>query len=514
MAQSSVAPTATKTTAIQVPRKDGSNHALVLAQLKEAVEAGQRLRGAVGDSFVRVRELTSTGVVTATGGVIGNPSPGTAGSAGKTGATGPPGSPGQDGIDGDQGPPGPKGATGATGPQGPPGFDGIDGDDGSPGVPGAAGPAGPAGAVGAPGGAVIYSDIDDPDPPLVVPGPPGAQGATGSTGSTGSTGAQGSPGAPATWYGTDTDDPDPPALFGSPVQYTYYAASGNPWAAITNGVYTFGNATDNPAFAFIGSGTLTTAGDIRAIYATPEIRAISNANGTTNAAFINAQNNSVHSVNMAMTDATYAASLTTGGPTGEQGVLYTNGATTLPLVFASANKIYAGQIDSSQNWDMPSTVLTAAVTRACTGLVAYKPSTTTASTATLTADTTLQLTFNETGLYAFEIYLAVFEATSGAGGFQCNMGGTASVSAATFTSDSFITTSPATARAAFTAVTSVTTLATVSTAVGSPSWVRLKGTFNVTATGNLALKWAQASALSADPTSLLIGSYFLAIKIG
>lgn len=50
-----------KVSAIQVPTKD--NHTDVLRQLKESTEVAQRLRGDPGDSFVRVSELVSFGIV-------------------------------------------------------------------------------------------------------------------------------------------------------------------------------------------------------------------------------------------------------------------------------------------------------------------------------------------------------------------------------------------------------------------------------------------------------------------
>lgn len=50
-----------RTTAIRAP--DDSNHQVVLSQLKEVAEIGQRLRGDPLDSFVRVSELVDAGVL-------------------------------------------------------------------------------------------------------------------------------------------------------------------------------------------------------------------------------------------------------------------------------------------------------------------------------------------------------------------------------------------------------------------------------------------------------------------
>ena len=52
-----------KGTAIQTPQADPATHMVVLRQLKEVAEIGQRLRGDPGDSFVRVSELVNLGLV-------------------------------------------------------------------------------------------------------------------------------------------------------------------------------------------------------------------------------------------------------------------------------------------------------------------------------------------------------------------------------------------------------------------------------------------------------------------
>jgi hypothetical protein len=53
---------ATGTTAVRSPTDDLSNHTIVLRQLKEVAEVGQRLRGDPLDSFVRVKELVNSGI--------------------------------------------------------------------------------------------------------------------------------------------------------------------------------------------------------------------------------------------------------------------------------------------------------------------------------------------------------------------------------------------------------------------------------------------------------------------
>lgn len=70
----------TGTTAIQAVTPD--NTQTVLRQLKEVVETGQRLRGDPTDSFVRISELVSAGIITYTGGSIAAPKAAVGGGAG------------------------------------------------------------------------------------------------------------------------------------------------------------------------------------------------------------------------------------------------------------------------------------------------------------------------------------------------------------------------------------------------------------------------------------------------
>jgi hypothetical protein len=59
MAINAAAPAKIKGTSITAPSASGDNHTLVLGQLKEVAEIGQRLRGDPNDSFVRVSEVNS-----------------------------------------------------------------------------------------------------------------------------------------------------------------------------------------------------------------------------------------------------------------------------------------------------------------------------------------------------------------------------------------------------------------------------------------------------------------------
>ena len=72
---------ATGTTSIRSPTDDIGNHTIVLRQLKEVAEVGQRLRGDPLDSFVRVKELVDAGIARFTNNQI-QPAGSTAGSGG------------------------------------------------------------------------------------------------------------------------------------------------------------------------------------------------------------------------------------------------------------------------------------------------------------------------------------------------------------------------------------------------------------------------------------------------
>lgn len=152
-------------------------------------------------------------------------------------------------------------------------------------------------------------------------------------------------------------------------------------------------------------------------------------------------------------------------------------------------------------------------TQVATGVVANRIADATSASNALTADASLTLTFNEVGKYAIEIFLPFYEATVGTGGFQFDLGsGTATVGGVVFGVDGFVT--GAVANAAVTSTTTATTAATVATSAAAPSWFLAKGWANITVAGTLAVRWAQNSALGADPTTLKAGAYFQAIKIG
>jgi hypothetical protein len=109
---------ATGTTAIRAPSPSIDNHQIVLGQLKEIAEVAQRQRGNPLDSFVKLGELVSAGVVNYRGTTVSPVKTSTSGASNGTNQQGPPGPTGAPGSQGFEGPQGNPGATGDTGPPG------------------------------------------------------------------------------------------------------------------------------------------------------------------------------------------------------------------------------------------------------------------------------------------------------------------------------------------------------------------------------------------------------------
>jgi hypothetical protein len=198
----------------------------------------------------------------------------------------------------------------------------------------------------------------------------------------------------------------------------------------------------------------------------------------------------------------------TGTPTGGK-ILFRTGASTVAALTldASQNAIFAATVKA------PISPLVATTTQAATGIAAFRSADTTSSSNALAADAQLTLTFNETGKYAIEIFLPFYEATLGTGGFQFDLNsGSATVGGIVYGLDGFVT--GAIANAAVTSVATATSSSTVATSASAPSWYLAKGWMSVTAAGTVAVRWAQASTLGADPTTLKAGAYFMATKIG
>jgi len=152
-------------------------------------------------------------------------------------------------------------------------------------------------------------------------------------------------------------------------------------------------------------------------------------------------------------------------------------------------------------------------TRVVTAISGVKPSNSQSTSSTLTADTDLTLTFNETGTYALDGYLSFYETTLGTGGFQFDFNsGSATVGVINFGVDGYVT--AAVGNAGVTSVSTATSFGTIVTSSSAPSWLRITGYLTVTNIGTFALRWAQAATLTLDPTNLLAGSRIMATKIG
>jgi hypothetical protein len=145
-------------------------------------------------------------------------------------------------------------------------------------------------------------------------------------------------------------------------------------------------------------------------------------------------------------------------------------------------------------------------------LANFKSALSTSIVATLATDASLTVTC-PVGWYDVEAFLVFFEATLGTGGFQFDFnGGTAVIANPAFAVNGFST--AAFSNAATTSISTATSIATVGTSSTAPSWVRVKGTIHVTTAGTFAVRWAQASLLAADPTTLAAGSHIILTNIG
>lgn len=94
---------------------DPRSHTLAIQQMIEALNVAQRRTKDVDNSFVRVDELVSTGLIEMVGDHLKAAGAGSVGATGPTGPTGPAGPAGADGAAGAAGPAGPTGPTGPAG---------------------------------------------------------------------------------------------------------------------------------------------------------------------------------------------------------------------------------------------------------------------------------------------------------------------------------------------------------------------------------------------------------------
>lgn len=179
----------------------------------------------------------------------------------------------------------------------------------------------------------------------------------------------------------------------------------------------------------------------------------------------------------------------------------------------STNGAAALSVNSSQQLAAAKSILAPATTQVFTGLANKKTALSTAASAVLTSDAALTVTCNETGWYDVEAFLVFYEATLGSGGFQFDFNaGSATIANPVFGVNGFVT--AAVANAAITSISTATGFGTVGTSSAAPSWVRVKGTIQVTVAGTFGIRWAQNTILASDPTTLVAGSSIVLTKHG
>lgn len=143
-----------------------------------------------------------------------------------------------------------------------------------------------------------------------------------------------------------------------------------------------------------------------------------------------------------------------------------------------------------------------------TTVKAYKTATTSRNTTTtLTDDPHLSCALT-TGVWSIDAYLPIAVAASGGPNgwkFALAFSGTKSNDSVTFLSNEI-----SLASVAQTAIGSSVAVASVSN--GTVDWIHVKGTVNVTVSGNLTVQWAQNSS-GAQNLSVLIGAYLVCTKL-
>jgi len=174
--------------------------------------------------------------------------------------------------------------------------------------------------------------------------------------------------------------------------------------------------------------------------------------------------------------------------------------------FQAANLIATGVIASSNS------PLVNVSTQTFTGVVSYLPSNTTRNTNTLSSEANLLVTLNETGTYLVEGLLSFFQANTSNGGFQYDFaGGSVGLSNIMWTSSGYA--NGAVVNAASNATTGFS-YSNLTSSNASASWVSVMGTIKTSNTGTFGIRWAQATANGANPTTLQQGSTLLLTKIG
>ena len=191
-------------------------------------------------------------------------------------------------------------------------------------------------------------------------------------------------------------------------------------------------------------------------------------------------------------------------------VLTANGSTSINAAFnLNTNSSYAFSGTMTSNANPVQNVLTTVFT----GVENHKPTSTTAANNSLTNDSNLIVTLNETGIYDIDAFLAFYESGTSTGGFQFDFG------AGVASANSFVAgitgySTAANTFAAITSITATTNMATVSGSSSAPSWVRIVGQIKANSTGTFGIRWAQNTTLAPNPTTLLQGSYIKLVKVG
>jgi hypothetical protein len=139
-------------------------------------------------------------------------------------------------------------------------------------------------------------------------------------------------------------------------------------------------------------------------------------------------------------------------------------------------------------------------------VVAFRTSNSTSTSTTIQADSQLFLTFSNTGNYAFEIYLPVYN-SNGNAGFQFDLNSvTATLTNLVYSVVGF--------NNCATSATAVWKIPSISSNSLNPSWLLIKGFVTVTGAGTWGLRWAQFNLDAVNATVLTTGAYMMATKIG
>lgn len=460
------------------------------------------------------------------------------------------GPPGIDGEDGEQGPPGPPGLRGPAGAAGssggggigPPGMDGEDGEAGPPGPPGSPGAAGSTGPSGSGG-----------------PGPPGMDGEDGVDGAPGQNGANASAlmqqrgaswsnGSAAVIPANALDVPIVIAEDCTIQDVTVLTKGGNGSCVLDIWRIGYGSYPPSSGNSICGTNLPTISAGIKYRDTTLSTWTTALSKGDTLLFHISSSSTFTEVViliTLKRVGDTSASGYTDARAEAAVGGILTNSSTVnltynggVPSI--SAAVIPSAVLDllgstqgdvlyrSASGWTVlaPGTSGQALLTGggaanpswgtiATGALVASKPADTTrSSTVTMAADPDLVLTFTATGVYSFEAWLPCWEDTSGAGGIQVDFGG-GSATIASFVAgyQTWFTSSGSLSQGIISTTTSLQ-IGTLEISGGTgPSYFLVKGSFSVTATGTLAVRWAQLSS-SGNATRLMKGSYFTASKVG